>query len=319
LLLCVVVAQVKPKIPDVFTSQVTIRYDTPNSSYAGDGVIASNQPIGEAVEHYRFPRDDLTEYFLQRYDLGYAYHVDNLTTCSKAKVDGKLPGFFDWVQNSTYVARTVIDRLSIDIWEYKTGYSTLDIGVLTADTNHPVWYWRYNNQRNSTIHFDQFNAQIPSPFYFNVPEECNREMIVEKPVVSAPQSECETRANIIARAKVWVDNKVPYNQGATYQGYREDCSGFVSMAWALSKPGLVTQTLGSVSTKITKDQLMEGDILLYAAEHVVLFGGWTNTAKTEYTAYEETKPGEGTVSRATPYPYWYDTADFLPYKYNSVC
>ena len=33
------------------------------------------------------------------------------------------------------------------------------------------------------------------------------------------------RSTIIAKAKVWVANHVPYNQGGTYQGYREDCSG----------------------------------------------------------------------------------------------
>jgi len=91
------------------------------------------------------------------------------------------------------------------------------------------------------------------------------------------------------------------------------------MAWSLPKPGLTTRNLATVATKITKNELQPGDILLNAAEHVVIFGGWTESSKDHYTAFEETKPGEGTVKRTTPYPYWYNTAAFLPYRFNSVC
>jgi len=42
---------------------------------------------------------------------------------------------------------------------------------------------------------------------------------------------CIGRSTIVARGQDWVDKHVPYNQGATHDGYRTDCSGFVSMAW----------------------------------------------------------------------------------------
>jgi hypothetical protein len=320
----VVLCQVRPKVPEIFVAQVAVRFDSAQYRVAGEGAWAANQPNGTAVEHYRFDQSHITEYLLQRYDLGVDYRVENETRCFKYTVEGRLPPYWDWVANATYTGRRVIERQTLDFWDYKTGYSSLSLGVLASDSNHPVQYIRINAQRNSTFYFSQFNARTPSSFYFNVPEECRVAnptipVISDDNQVAIPETRCETRANIIARAQVWVANKVPYNQGATYQGYREDCSGYVSMAWALSKPGYVTQTLGQVSKRITKDELLEGDILLYAAEHVVIFGGWTNSAKSEYVAYEETKPGEGTVKRATPYPYWYDTASFLPYRFNSVC
>jgi len=124
---------------------------------------------------------------------------------------------------------------------------------------------------------------------------------------------------MIARAQVWVEKKVPYNQGAEYDGYREDCSGYVSMAWETAKPGYTTFTLPQISKPISKDDLQPGDVLLCTTEHVVLFGGWSDASKTQYVAYEETKPGEGTVKRVTPYPYWYNTGCFKPYRFNSVC
>jgi len=91
------------------------------------------------------------------------------------------------------------------------------------------------------------------------------------------------------------------------------------MAWELSKPGYTTRILGSVFYPIGKGSLKPGDILLNAAEHVVLFGGWADASQTQYVAYEETRPGEGTVKRVTPYPYWYSKSSFLPYRYNNIC
>lgn len=45
------------------------------------------------------------------------------------------------------------------------------------------------------------------------------------------------RKDIIARGQVWVDKNVPYSQTGTHDGYRTDCSGFVSMCWQLPKDG----------------------------------------------------------------------------------
>jgi len=94
-----------------------------------------------------------------------------------------------------------------------------------------------------------------------------------------------------------------YSQSATTDGYRQDCSGFVSMAHSLSKPGATTHTLSSSFYTISKDRLSPGDILL-SSGHVVLFGGWTNSGKTRYWCYEESSYGNPARKRDTPYPYW---------------
>lgn len=66
---------------------------------------------------------------------------------------------------------------------------------------------------------------------------------------------CVARSTIVARGQDWVNKHVPYSQSKTYDGYRTDCSGFVSMAWMLSKPGLTTSTLKGVSHSINKADL----------------------------------------------------------------
>ncbi|QNP72504.1 peptidoglycan-binding protein [Streptomyces roseirectus] len=132
-----------------------------------------------------------------------------------------------------------------------------------------------------------------------------------------------TRADIIKRAKTWVTAKVPYSMTAYWtDGYRQDCSGFVSMAWNL--PGNEwTGTLGRYGTKIAKDDLQPGDILLFhnpvdpqKGSHVVIFGGWTDYTHSYYIAYEQTRPG--TRRQATPYAYWTHSDRYVAYRYTGV-
>ncbi|MFJ8827331.1 peptidoglycan-binding protein [Streptomyces sp. NPDC102467] len=132
-----------------------------------------------------------------------------------------------------------------------------------------------------------------------------------------------TRAAIINRAKTWVAAKVPYDMNKYWKdGYRQDCSGFVSMAWGL--PGNEwTGSLAAFGTRITKAQLQPGDILLFhnpadpeKGSHVTIFGGWTDYTRRYYTAYEQTRPGARVQS--TPYAYWSNSSRYLAYRYKGV-
>jgi hypothetical protein len=132
-----------------------------------------------------------------------------------------------------------------------------------------------------------------------------------------------TRTEIIDRARTWVTAKVPYSMTAYWSdGYRQDCSGYVSMAWKLPTNEW-TGSLGAFADRITKEELQPGDILLFHNEadpqkgsHVVIFGGWTDGTHTAYTAYEQTPPH--TRMLATPYAYWSDSAKYLPYRYKGL-
>ncbi|MEU0029836.1 peptidoglycan-binding protein [Streptomyces sp. NPDC006335] len=139
-------------------------------------------------------------------------------------------------------------------------------------------------------------------------------------VVKAPTT---TRADIIRRAKQWVAAKVPYSMSAYWgDGYRQDCSGFVSMAWNL--PGNEwTGSLAKYGIRIAKDDLQPGDILLFhnpanpeQGSHVVIFGGWTDYTHTYYLAYEETRPYAR--KQATPYAYWSNSDRYVAYRYKGL-
>ncbi|MGW7195615.1 hypothetical protein [Streptomyces chryseus] len=106
-----------------------------------------------------------------------------------------------------------------------------------------------------------------------------------------------SRNQVISRAKVWVDEQVPYSANGlnspyswwadsqTGGRYRQDCSGFVSMAWQLSS-SRTTWTLPEVSTQISKWDLQPGDIL-NSNDHVVLFAGWRDKGAGTFNYYQE--------------------------------
>ncbi|QMU70703.1 hypothetical protein [Streptacidiphilus sp. P02-A3a] len=134
-----------------------------------------------------------------------------------------------------------------------------------------------------------------------------------------------TRDQVIQRAQSWVSEDVPYNQGAYYTdsngSYREDCSGYVSMAWNLSS-SMVTQTLPEVSTPIDSSQLQPGDALDYTAEHVILFGGWVDQSAGTFTYYAENNPSQLTNSYqgnldASSLDGW-PTSDYTPLRYDNI-
>jgi hypothetical protein len=147
------------------------------------------------------------------------------------------------------------------------------------------------------------------------------------------------RQEIIERAYTWLnancpdtapldvdyttsDCGVPYSMRDTYEGWRTDCSGYVSMAWNLDRPeipiGADTVGLGETyATPVDKDELLPGDIILRpraaSAGHVVLFEDWANEDHTEYWGLEQTGGQMETVRRRIPYPYFGDDG-YSPYR-----
>jgi hypothetical protein len=124
---------------------------------------------------------------------------------------------------------------------------------------------------------------------------------------------------IIANAKGWVDANVDYFSSTDPEtfypnanGYRKDCSGFVSMAWQLPyQPD--TDGLATISTPISENDLQPGDILLNQdplrtkddnRAHVVIFIGWTSNDHSQYAIYEESDYSGAHEVSTMPYPYY---------------
>ncbi|AJE82773.1 hypothetical protein SLNWT_2397 [Streptomyces albus] len=132
-----------------------------------------------------------------------------------------------------------------------------------------------------------------------------------------------TRAAILDRARRWVAAEVPYSMGEFHRdGYRQDCSGFVSMVWQLGT-NVGTGGLARYGTRIAREDLEPGDILLFhnpadpeKGSHVTVFGGWSDSSHRSYLAYEQTRPH--TLARKTPYPYWSHAEDYVPYRYRGL-
>jgi hypothetical protein len=118
-----------------------------------------------------------------------------------------------------------------------------------------------------------------------------------------------SRDEIIARARTWVAAPRPYSQvdNDPVSGYRLDCSGYVSMAWRLDRPGMTTVELPDYCELIDKDELRQGDAVMNGgpgtdgdAGHVMLFDAWADVGRTSFWTYEQVSVG--TVRRVRPFP-----------------
>ncbi|MFC7817659.1 NlpC/P60 family protein, partial [Streptomyces sp. NPDC057367] len=129
------------------------------------------------------------------------------------------------------------------------------------------------------------------------------------------------RSTVMARADSWVGKGLDYSWTGSHEGYRTDCSGYVSMAWNLDR-SLTTPTFASagVTETISKGELKAGDALLDddagASGHIVLFHKWANDAKTQYWGYEFT--GSGVHHRQIPYPYFAGSGPYVPVRNKSI-
>ena len=101
-----------------------------------------------------------------------------------------------------------------------------------------------------------------------------------------------SRSEILQTAEQFLN--VPYVWGGTSPSGL-DCSAFVSRAWGVGRQ--TTDTLGSVSRPISKDELQAGDALNLTTGHdpegdghVRMFDRWADAEHTKMWVYEETPP-----------------------------
>lgn len=153
-----------------------------------------------------------------------------------------------------------------------------------------------------------------------------------------------TREAVLSRGERWVAAKVPYSQTAyaneagervasRTQGWRTDCSGFVSLCLGLvnadgTPRSLDTATLPSKLIRISKSELKPGDVILRPKNllidgkqvpygHALIFVRWIDAAKTRYIGYHESSSAKGTVASEITYPF-YGEAGFSPYRYQKI-
>jgi len=126
---------------------------------------------------------------------------------------------------------------------------------------------------------------------------------------NVPSAHAITRPEVLKRAHNWIQKRVPYSQSAYYQGYRRDCSGFVSMAWKLDSSYTSSSILGQAKS-IKMSRLKPGDAVRRPG-HVEIFGGWKNAESHQYWALEESQSGRPALKRVKTFKSGY-TALRLP-------
>ncbi|NKE61105.1 VCBS repeat-containing protein [Lentzea sp. PSKA42] len=115
--------------------------------------------------------------------------------------------------------------------------------------------------------------------------------------------------------------RVPYSQTAYYSNqygrYRQDCSGFTSMAWALDT-SYTTASLPNLMHTVNRADLQMGDALWKRngdSGHVALFMRWADAGKTQPVVWEEWDFGQVAEERVWSASY---ASTFTPKRYNNI-
>ncbi|MCQ4205942.1 peptidoglycan-binding domain-containing protein [Streptomyces longispororuber] len=175
----------------------------------------------------------------------------------------------------------------------------------------------------TTIDVQKAAAYGPEP-------EADSKLVTQTSELASMATASLSRDTMINRARTWLTanngGPVPYSMERNWKdGYRQDCSGYVSMALGLGKPGLNTVGLADSRNGVTKrlgsvSQLLKGDLLIdYSTSdgdfrHVVIFEKWANASHSAYWAYEQ-RGTYGTTHRQLKYGIGSDNYDpFRPVK-----
>lgn len=160
-----------------------------------------------------------------------------------------------------------------------------------------------------------FMAHITQPvtgFLTVVAVDIPEDRLPGVPVQPSTLPPASQRQQTLERAAVWLTanngRPVPYNQNSHWRdGYRQDCSGYASMALGLPTPG--ESTVGLAGRRITRpipmSELQPGDLVIDAlgnsnTRHAVIFEKWNDDAHSSYTAYEQ-RGTYGTSHRSLTY------------------
>lgn len=180
-----------------------------------------------------------------------------------------------------------------------------------------------DSSKLATVAAQQETAYGPEP-------EADSKLVTQADALSTMAAATLSPDTMINRARAWLTANngapVPYSMERTWKdGYRQDCSGYVSMALGLGTPGLNTVGLADprygVTTRLSSmSQLKMGDLLIdYSTtdgdfRHVVIFEKWANTSHSAYWAYEQ-RGTYGTTHRQLSYGIGSDNYDpFRPVK-----
>ncbi|MET9634221.1 hypothetical protein ABZX92_42885, partial [Lentzea sp. NPDC006480] len=142
----------------------------------------------------------------------------------------------------------------------------------------------------------------------------------EKASFSITANEPITRSEVQRRARSWIDARVPYSQTSWYNNqfgsYRQDCSGYVSMAWGLDN-SYTTWTLPQFMDTIARSDLQLGDALWKhdsSQQHIALFIRWNDAARTQPVVWEEYDFGQVAEERVWSASY---ANTFTPKRYKN--
>ena len=153
-----------------------------------------------------------------------------------------------------------------------------------------------------------------------------------------------SKSTVHDRMQHWVNEEVPYSQSAYYEGYRTDCSGYVSMGWQLSDSywtGSLTEVCHKITSGIAMGDAILCQVLLFkfhyhfliyksiliklkwkwrlcqTCGHVIMFDKWTDSDHDYFMAYQLQQTGTVAMYYKTQLSKLYSEGYFAC-RYNNI-
>lgn len=123
---------------------------------------------------------------------------------------------------------------------------------------------------------------------------------------SLEQFDAKVSAGLAAGDVYTLAKRAALNDAVSPEACGIDCSGFISRCWRLPR-AYSTRELPTLCQPLQDISFLQpGDILNKTNEHVLLFAGWADAAKSRYFAYETGSP-----------PTWKVVCNTIPVAYTS--
>ena len=122
----------------IFEAKVSVDFHDGKKHFIGEGKMMIDQPKNKSLESFDFFGKREKHFFLQRYDLGFAY-IWEQQKCHQHPVHGQEPQVWGFLKDAKYEGQKKYKKRMFDIWGVKKANDHVEVGVFSDDITRPAF------------------------------------------------------------------------------------------------------------------------------------------------------------------------------------
>ena len=161
----------KPTLSEIFEAKVSVDFHDGHQHFIGEGKMMIDQPKNKSLESFDFFGKREKFWFLQRFDLGFAY-VWEQQKCKQHAIKGAEPAVWGFMKDAKYEGQKKYKKRMFDIWGVKKGVDSVEVGVFADDITRPAFLRTKYPNGERVIEFYTFKTHQINQTEFDVPSYC---------------------------------------------------------------------------------------------------------------------------------------------------